>query len=121
MNEEVSYAAVESINAKLDELSDRHFHSLDAIDKVISEIFSDYGISFDGGIDSEEDTIFKIEGEDDLFLYVVVDQEVVGYTIYAQLLEQEDIAEVQDAIDGLEEYENVGYDFLTRVRHSADD
>jgi len=121
MNEQINYDMVDAINEKLDNLSDRHFHSIDAIDSVISEIFSDHGISFPGGIDSEEDTIFKIEGQEDLFLYVVVDEEVVGYTVYAQILEQQDIIEIQDALDGLESYENIGVDFLTRVRHSADD
>jgi hypothetical protein len=120
MNEEVDYGVVEAINAKFDELSDRHFHSIDAIDSTISGIFSHHGISFPGGIDSEEDTIFQIEGEEDLFLYVVLDHEVVGYTVYAQLLEEEDIIDVQDGIDALEDYENTD-DFLTRVRHSADD
>lgn len=121
MNEEVNYDVVESINAKLDELSDRHFHSIESIDSTISGIFSDNGMDFSGGIDSEEDTIFQIQGEDNLFLYVVLDQEVVGYTVYAQLLEQEDIVEIQDGIDALEDYESSSSDFLTRVRHSADD
>jgi hypothetical protein len=121
MNEEVNFAMIESINARLDELSHRHFHSVSAIDSAVQEILSEYDIDFPGGIDAEEDTIFNIEGEDDLFLYVVVDQEPVGYSVYAQLLEQEDIIDIQDGIDGMGSYENIGVDFLTRVRHSADD
>ncbi len=122
MNEEVDYATIEIINEKLDELSHRHFSSVDAIETILHSIFTDHEIQFPGGLSVDEDTIYKIEGEDDLFLYVVIDEEPVGYSMFAQILQQEDIIEIQGGIDVLEYTEGSSdSDFLTRVRHSADD
>jgi hypothetical protein len=116
MNEEVDYATIDSINERLDELADRHFHSIESVESTIGGIFSDHGIKFPGGLSEEEDTIFKLEGSDNLFLYIIVDHELVGYNVFAQILQEEDIIDIQDSID-VDEFP----DFLTRVRHSADD
>jgi len=119
MNEEVDYATIDSLNERLDELADRNFSSIDAIEKTLSEIFSNHGIEFPGGLSVDEDAIFKLEGEGDLFVYVIVDEELVGYSVFAQILEEEDIMDIQDEINE-PEYTGTS-DFLTRVRHSADD
>lgn len=110
---------IESINERLDELADRLFYSIEALESAVSGIFSDHGIKFPGGLSDEEDSVFKIEGADDLFLYVIVDKELVGYSVFAQILDEEDIADIQDAVDE-PEYPGTS-DFLLRVRHSADD
>lgn len=119
MNEELDYGTVDSINERLDELADRIFSSVDSIESVIDGIFSDHGIKFPGGLSEEEDNIFKLEGEEELLLYVIIDSELVGYSVFAQILEEEDIQDIQDEIDvdDVSEFP----DFLTRVRHSADD
>lgn len=120
MREQVDYATVEIVNEKLDELSHRHFSSVDAIETVMHSIFTDHGIHFPGGLSVDEDTIYKIEGEDDLFLYVIIDEEPVGYSMFAQILEEDDIYDIQDEISEPEEYSGTS-DFLRRVRRSADD
>ena len=119
MKKEIDYATIEMVNQKLDELSHTNFSSVDAIETAMNSIFTDHEIEFPGGLSVDEDTIYKIEGEDDLFLYVVIDEEPIGYSLFAQILQQEDIVDIQDSID-VDEYSD-GIDFLTRVRHSADD
>lgn len=119
MNGEVDYVTIDSINDRLDELADRYFSSIEGIESVISGIFSDHGIEFPGGLSEDEDSIFKLEGQDGLFLYVVIDMELVGYSVYAQILEEGDISEIQNEISE-PEYSTTS-DFLRRVRHSADD
>ena len=127
------YETVDAINERLDELDFQCFHSVDAIEQKLNDIFEDFDVKFPGGIDPEQDNIFKIKTsgntETDLFLYVTVDEEMVGYSIFAQILEQEDIEEIQNTLDGFnffedgdeEEEEQQISPFLLRVRHSADD
>ena len=119
MNEEVDYATIDSINEQLEGLADRIFSSIESIESVIDDIFTDHGIDFPGGLSEEEDNIFKLEGEEDLFLYVIIDSELVGYSVFAQILEEEDIVDIQGELD-IDDV-NQFSDFLTRVRHSADD
>ena len=125
------YETVDAINEKLDGLDVQVFHSLEAIEEKLNDIFEEYNVEFPGGV-QEEDNIFKIASsggtDTGFYLYVVVDEEMVGYSIFAQILEQEDIEEIQNTLDGFNSFEDGDEEeeqqispFLLRVRHSADD
>ena len=118
----INMADISDINAELEMLHDRHFASVENISKDVESILAAFEIGFPGIDDSEEDYIFKIEtaegDETEYYLYVIVDPEPVGFSVFAQILEWEDIIDIQEvSLDvGLDVT-----DFLTRVRHSADD
>jgi len=113
---------ISEINDGLESLHDRHFASIENISKELESILAPFDVDFPGIDDSEEDYIFKIEtaegDETEYYLYVIVDSEPVGFSVFAQILEWEDIIDIQEvSLDvGLDVT-----DFLTRVRHSADD
>ncbi len=116
------YETIDAINERLDELSDRVFHSVEAAEDAIDSILENFDVDFEGGLDAEEDNIFEVkcsgDMDTDLFLYVVLDREMVGYSMYAQILEEEDIQDIQDGYDPIDPLSSP---YLTRVRHSADD
>jgi len=114
----IDFAEIDEINSRLDPLTDQCFSSVRSIEGAITDILDPYDIIFPGGLDTEDDNVFRLESSAsaELYLYVVVDTELAGFTVYAQILELEDILEIQDGSDMFPEN-----DFLRQTRHSADD
>ena len=117
---------VDLINEQLETFADRLFHSIEAAEKTIGDILSQFDIDFDGGLSEDEDNIFKLETANGLdsnyFLYVIIESELVGFCVFAQIVDEEDLSGLMDDLDD-EEYNEMPQtsDFLKRVRRSADD
>lgn len=119
------YESIHEVNSKLDFFEGRLFHSLDVIEKEISGIFSKFDVGFKADFtEDDEEYVYKLEAANDMptdfYLYVLIEKELIGFVVYAQIIDEEELDNIDmflDYTDG----ERGTSDYLLRVRRSADD
>ena len=118
------YETIDDVNEKLDDLSMQYFHSLEAIKTSIKNILSLHDIKFDDDLEVEDDNVFRLITSDELdstfYLYVAIDDETVGYYVYAQIVDEEELQDIESGVEELYSFQPTS-PYLLRVRHSADD